>query len=176
MAKADESNVTPINPDGGPSDEQKRDALRSRIEASEARNDARSLADQARDAADSALAFTRKHPLAVVGGVLVAGLAIGAMTRRGRNIGRRGGVLARLASDAALAYGARMIDGMVDGAQYAGDRIEDFGDSATTAARGLRRDAAYKLDAAGDALRASGRKAGRKGSRAYRALRSRLKT
>lgn len=175
MAKADESNVTLITPNGGLSDEQKREQLRARIEASETRNEERSLADQARDAADSALEFTRKHPLAVAGGVLVAGLAIGAMTRRGRKVGQRGGVFARLVRDAALAYGTRMIDGMIDGAAYAGDRIEDFGDSAASTARGLRRDAAYKLDTAGDALRTSGRKAGRKGSRAYRALRSRLK-
>ena len=45
-----------------------------------------------------------------------------------------------------------MVDGVLDGAQYAGDRIEDFGDSAATTARGLRRDASYKFDVAGDAL------------------------
>lgn len=174
MPETVKNTVTPISADSKLSDEQKREQLRSRIEAGEQRNAERSLADQARDAADTALEFTRKHPLAVVGGVLVAGLAIGAMTRRGRGIGRRGGVLAGLAADAAFAYGARLIDGILDGAQYAGDRIEDLGDSASTAARGLRRDAAYKLDVAGDALRSSGRKAGRKGSRAYRALRSRI--
>ena len=79
-----------------------------------------------------------------------------------------------LAADTALAYGARMVDGVLDGAQYAGDRIEDLGESTATTARGLRRDAAYKLDVAGDALRASSRKAGRKGSRAYRSLRTRI--
>ncbi|MEX0342722.1 MAG: hypothetical protein AB3N06_09050 [Erythrobacter sp.] len=174
MADTAENNVTPISADSKLSDEQKREQLRARIEAGEQRNEERSLADQAKDAADSALEFTRKHPLAVVGGVLVVGLAIGAMTRPGRRLGRRGGVLAGLAADAALAYGARMVDTVLDGAQYAGDRIEDLGDSASTAARGLRRDAGYKLDVAGDALRSSGRKAGRKGSRAYRALRTRI--
>ena len=175
MADAAPSNVTPISADSQLSDAEKREQLRARIEAGEQRNEERSLADQAKEVADTALEFTRKHPLAVVGGELVAGLAIGAMTRRGRRMGRRGGVFAGLAAEAALAYGARMIDGLVDGAQYAGDRIEDFGDSAATTARGLRRDAAYKLDVAGDALRSSGRKAGRKGSRAYRALRDRIK-
>ncbi len=174
MADQAESNVTPISADSQLSDEQKREQLSARIEAGEQRNEERTLADQARDAADSAVEFTKKHPLAVVGGVLVVGLAIGAMTRRGRSIGRRGGVLAGLAADAAFAYGARMIDGVMDGAQYAGDRFEDLSDSAATTARGLRRDAAYKLDVAGDALRTSGRKAGRKGSRAYRALRTRI--
>ena len=92
-----------------------------------------------------------------------------------RRLGRRGGTIAAIAADAALAYGARMIDSMADGAQFAGDRLEDLGDSAATTARGLRRDAAYKLDVAGDALRSSSRKAGRKSSRAYRALRTGIK-
>jgi len=174
MADAAESNVTPISADSKLSDSEKREQLRARIEAGEQRNEQRSLADQAKEVADTALDFTRRHPLAVVGGVLILGLAAGAMTRKGRRLGRRGGAFAGLAADAAIAYGARMIDGLVDGAQYAGDRIGDFGDSAATTARGLRRDAAYKLDTASDALRASVRKAGRKGSRAYRALRSRL--
>ncbi|MBX7481349.1 hypothetical protein [Qipengyuania qiaonensis] len=174
MTNAVESNVTPISAESNLSDEQKREQLRARIEAGEKRNAERTFADQAKDVVDGALEFTKRHPLAVAGGVVVAGLAIGAMTRRGRNIGRRGGVLAGIAADAMLAYGARMIDGVVDGAHYAGDRIEDFSDNATTAARGLRRDAAYKLDVAGDALRSSGRKAGRKSSRAYRSLRNRF--
>ena len=165
MADTAETNVTPISADSKLTDEQKREKLRERIEAGEQRNEERTLAEQAKDAADSAMEFTKKHPFAVVGGVLLAGLAIGAMTRPGRRIGRRGG---------AFAYGARMVDGVLDGAQYAGDRIEDLGESTATTARGLRRDAAYKLDVAGDALRASSRKAGRKGSRAYRSLRTRI--
>ena len=175
MAEAAENNVTPISADSKLTDEQKRDQLRARIEAGEKRNEERSLGDQAKEVDDGAIEFTKKHPLAVVGGVLVAGIAIGAMTRRGRRLGRRGGAFATLAADAALAYGARMVDGVLDGAQYAGDRIEDFGDSAATTARGLRRDATYKFDVAGDALRASGRKAGRKGNRAFRAMRTRIK-
>ena len=174
MADTAETNVTPISADSKLTDEQKREKLRDRIEAGEQRNEERTLAEQAKDAADSAMEFTKKHPFAVVGGVLLAGLAIGAMTRPGRRIGRRGGAFAALAADTALAYGARMVDGVLDGAQYAGDRIEDLGESTATTARGLRRDAAYKLDVAGDALRASSRKAGRKGSRAYRSLRTRI--
>ena len=113
MAEAAENNVTPISADSKLTDEQKRDQLRARIEAGEKRNEERSLGDQAKEVADSAIEFTKKHPLAVVGGVLVAGIAIGAMTRRGRRLGRRGGAFATLAADAALAYGARMVDGVL---------------------------------------------------------------
>lgn len=171
---AETNNVTPISADSRLSDEQKRQQLRAKIEAGEQRNAERTLADQAKDAADTALEFTKKHPFAVVGGAIAVGLAIGAMTRPGRRLGRRGGVLAGLALDAALAYGARAMDGASNAAQLAGDRIEDFGDSAATAARGLRRDAAYKLDVAGDAVRASSRKAARTGSRTARAIKTRF--
>jgi len=159
-------------------DEQKREALRARIEAAQQRNADRTLADQARDAADSAIAFTRKHPLAVIGGVVLAGFAIGAMTRGGRRaglkVGRRGGVLASMAFDAALAYGAKMLQESLQAAQTASDKIEDIGDSAATTARGLRRDAAYKLDVASDAVRSQSRKAMRKGSRTVRSLKDRI--
>ena len=54
-----------------------RDALRARIEAAERRNAERSLTDQARDAADAAIDYTRAHPLTVIGGALAFGLVIG---------------------------------------------------------------------------------------------------
>lgn len=175
MAKtADSSTVTPINSDSQLSDQDKRDQLRARIEAAEKRNDQRTFADQARDAADTAVEFTKKHPFAVIGGGLAVGLAIGAMTKPGRRLGRKGGAFAGLLADAALAYGARVIDNTTNAAQFAGDRLGDFSDSATTAARGLRRDAAYKLDVAGDALRATSRKAARGTSRAARSIKTRL--
>lgn len=175
---AEPTNVTPISAESKLSDAQKRDQLRAKIEAGEKRNDARTFTDQAKNAADSALEFARKHPAAIVGGAIVAGLAIGAMTRPGRRAGRqaaqRGSALAAIASQAALALGSRLLDRVTEGAELAGDRFEDFSDSAATKARGLQRDASYKLEGMGDALRTSGRKAGRKGSRAYRDLRNRL--
>ena len=168
------ANVTPISADSKLSDQQKRDQLRARIEAGERRNEERTLADQARDAADTAVEFTKKHPYAVIGGAIAVGLAIGAMTRPGRRLGKRGGVLAGLAMDAALAYGARMLDNATNAAQLAGAKFEDLSDTAATTARGLRRDAAYKIDVAGDALRATTRKASRSGSRTARAIKTRL--
>lgn len=166
-------NVTSLVP-ANPTDAERREALRARIEAGERRQARRTLAEQAKEAGDSALEFTRKYPIAVVGGAILAGLAIGAMTRPGRRLGRRGGVLATLALDAALAYGARILDQAGRAAQTAGERFEDLGDSASTAARGIKRDARYKFDVASDALRANSRKAARKGSRAAKAVRTRL--
>lgn len=161
------ANVTPISADGKLNDREKRDQLRARIEAGEKRLEARGIADRTRDAADTAIEFARKHPFATLAGAIGIGLAIGAMTRRGRALGRRGGSLANYAADAALAYGLSMLRG-------AGDRVEDFGDAAGTKARDLKRDATYRLDSMSDSLRSTGRKAGRKGSRTIRDLRSRF--
>lgn len=167
MSDTAKSNVTPISADSKLTDEEKRDQLRARIEAGERRNEERSFADQAKDVADSAIEFAKKHPVATVAGAVAVGLAIGAMTRRGRELGRRGGSLASYAADAALAYGLSMIEG-------AGDRFEDLSDAAGTQARRIKRDAGYRLDSMSDSLRSSGRKASRKSSRAYRDLRAKI--
>ena len=167
MADTAENNITPISADSKLTDQEKRDQLRARIEAGEKRQEERSFLDQAKDVADSAVDFAKRHPVATVAGAIAVGLAVGAMTRRGRELGRRGGSLASYATDAAIAYGLSMIEG-------AGDKFEDFGDAAETLARRLKRDAGYRLDSMGDYIRSSGRRASRKSKRGYRDLRARL--
>ena len=173
------NNVATLNTDTKPqTDEERREALRQRIEASEQRNAERSFADQAKDVLDSATDFAKKHPLAVVGGAIGVGLLIGAMTRPGRRLGRRTGTMAAMAGDTVLGYAM----GLMDRAETAGaaalrsssDAIEDLGDSVGSTARRLRRDAAYRADATSDALASSRRRAGRKASRRFRSLESRL--
>ncbi len=173
------NNVATLNTDTKPqTDEERREALRQRIEASEQRNAERSFADQAKDVLDSATDFAKKHPLAVVGGAIGVGLLIGAMTRPGRRLGRRTGTMAAMAGDTVLGYAM----GLMDRAETAGaaalrsssDAIEDLGDSVGSTARRLRRDAAYRADATSDALASSRRRAGRKASRRLRSLESRL--
>lgn len=167
MADTAENNITPISADSKLTDQEKRDQLRARIEAGEKRQEERSFLDQAKDVADNAVDFAKRHPVATVAGAIAVGLAVGAMTRRGRELGRRGGSLASYATDAAIAYGLSMIEG-------AGDKFEDFGDAAETQARRLKRDAGYRLDSMGDSIRSSGRRASRKSKRGYRNLRARL--
>ena len=173
------NNVATLNTDTKPqTDEERREALRQRIEASEQRNAERSFADQAKDVLDSATDFAKRHPLAVVGGAIGVGLLIGAMTRPGRRLGRRTGTMAAMAGDTVLGYAM----GLMDRAETAGaaalrsssDAIEDLGDSGGSTARRLRRDAAYRADATSDALASSRRRAGRKASRRFRNLKSRL--
>ena len=173
------NNVATLNTDTKPqTDEERREALRQRIEASEQRNAERSFADQAKDVLDSATDFAKRHPLAVVGGAIGVGLLIGAMTRPGRRLGRRTGTMAAMAGDTVLGYAM----GLMDRAETAGaaalrsssDAIEDLGDSVGSTARRLRRDAAYRADTTSDALASSRRRASRKASRRLRNMKSRL--
>lgn len=159
-------------------DEQKRAELREKIGAGEQRNAERSVGEMAKEAADTVTDFAKRHPLATVAGAIGIGLAIGAMTRPGRRLTRRTGVLAAMAADTAMNYGLNAFDRAgtaTSSASRAGsDGIADLGETLSSALRSLRRDAAYPADVTGDALRGTKRRAGRKASRTMRDLRSRL--
>ena len=159
-------------------DQEKREQLREKIEAAEARNEERSFGDYAKEAAETATEFAKKHPLATVAGVVGLGFLIGAMTKPGRRLGRRGGAMAAFAADAALAYGLNAFDRASTGASAAArtgsDKFQDVTDAIGSAARNFRRDAAYRTDVATDTVKATSRKASRRASRTIRDLRSRL--
>ena len=173
-----------------------RDQLRAKIEASERRIAERTLADQAKEAADSALEYTKANPLKVVGGAVVAGLLIGLMTRPGRRMASRaatgtaaavsgaaatttraaknataeGTRLGNLISDAVIAFGIKLMDDAMDAGRAGKDAIEDAGDSAAARARSLRREASYLAGSAADKSRAVAQRTRRKASRAVRDL------
>jgi hypothetical protein len=141
-----------------------RDALRARIEAAERRNADRTLADQAREAAEAAVDYTRANPLTVIGGALAAGLVIGLLTRPGRRVAGRalhgtadaisgtassarsgvssltsrgGSRLGRMIGETAVAYAMTMIDEVLETARAGQERAADFGDVAGTQAKKL---------------------------------------
>ena len=163
--------------DAPTTDEERRERLRERIEASQERHEQRTIGDTIKEAGETVTDFAKKHPLATVAGVLGLGLLVGSMTRPGRRAARRGGMFARLAVDTVAMYGMSAIDKATTGAAAArrsgGDAFEDFGDSIGSTLRGLRRDAAYRSDVIGDTVRSGSRKASRKASRAARDLKFR---
>lgn len=154
-------------------DEAKRAALWDRVEAGRERLAGREIARTAREAADAASGFVKRHPIATLGGAIAVGLAIGAMTRRGRQLGRRGGALAGVVADVALTYGLKLIDELTDVARQGQDRIEDFGDDLEDTARSARRDASYLAGKVSDKTRAAARNVSHRASRAVRDMRSR---
>ncbi|WP_086607482.1 hypothetical protein [Erythrobacter donghaensis] len=180
----------------------KRDALRARIEAAERRNADRTLADQARAAADAAIDYTRANPLTVIGGALVAGVVIGLLTRPGRrmagkafhnasdaisdatsSVSRRArGITSRgnsrfsdLIGDTAMAFVMNLLDEAVEGARAAQDRAEALGDAAGTQAKKLGNNAAEAAGSAADSTRALARKASSAAAGAVRDLRNKAK-
>jgi len=122
-------------------DDQKREELKKRIEAGEERLAARSLATTAREAGENATRFVRKHPLATIGGAIVVGLAIGAMTKPGRRLGKRGSVFAAMLADAAIAYGMKAISQAGDMARDGQERISELGSAVSDKARDTGRKA-----------------------------------
>lgn len=114
--------------------EDKREALRQKIAAGRQRLAERDLVETAREAGEQAVGFVKRHPLATLGGAVALGLVIGAMTKPGRRLTRRGGVLAALATDAALAYGMKLIDQASDAARAGREHLGDMGQSASETA------------------------------------------
>ncbi|TNE31844.1 MAG: hypothetical protein EP350_06950 [Alphaproteobacteria bacterium] len=102
----------------------KRLMLSEKIEAGRKRLAEREIAQQAIEAAQAATGFVRKHPLATLGGAIGIGLAVGALTKSGRKLGKRGGILTGLLIDAALAYGVKLIEQAAEAAKTKADDDE----------------------------------------------------
>ncbi|MXO61621.1 hypothetical protein [Qipengyuania oceanensis] len=148
--------------------EEKRAELRQRIAAGEQRNEERKEFSQyAREARDNAVGFAKEHPFATVAGGVVLGLLIGALTPKGRKLGRRAGSLATALAEAGLVYAT-------DAAITGRDRLDDLGDGVASTARSARRDIGYKAANASDTLRSLGRTVSKKSSRAVRDARRSL--
>ena len=160
------------------STQEKRDELRAKIEAGEQRNAERSIGDYAKSAADSTTQFVKDHPVAAVAGVAVVGLAVGAMTRPGRQAGQKAGqkagALATYATEMGLAYASGLLDQAGDVARAGGDALEDLGDDVAFTARKARRTAGNAAGNTSDNVLALSRKAARRAGRTYRDAKARV--
>ncbi len=90
--------------------EDKREALKERIAASQARFADNTPKEVAASAASAAINFVKKHPVLALGGAAVLGLALGSFSRSGRRAAAAGGLLTRLATDAALGFAFAMYE------------------------------------------------------------------
>ena len=180
---------------------ERRDELRAKIEASERRIAERTIGDQAKDAAGAATTYVKENPLKVLGGAIVLGLVVGAMTQPGRRAAKnaatgaagavggaasgaaksvgnaakaRGSTFATLLADALVAYGIKLIDDALDTSRTGRDRLEDIGDSASAKSRELKRDAEYAAGSAADKTRTIARRTRRSAERAVRDIKDRV--
>lgn len=158
--------------------EEKRDALRQRIEEGQARLAERDWAADAQKAADSAKEFVREHPVATVAGVAAIGILIGAMTRPGRRLGQRAADLASYATEAGIAYAMGVIDAAGDLAgdvrEAGSEKLEDFGDTLDRTTRKAKRESSYLAATARDTVHDIGRRAGRKAGRSWKGAKNRI--
>jgi ElaB/YqjD/DUF883 family membrane-anchored ribosome-binding protein len=187
--------------EGAAEQAQSRDALRAKIEAAERRNAERTLADDAREATGAATTYVKENPLTVLGGAIALGLVIGLLTRPGRRVAhnaatstvnaargaasgtvasvgnvakKRGSALGTLIADAMVAYGIKLIDDVVDGAEAGKDAIEDMGDSASARMRKASRQARFAAGNAADDAQTVAQRTRRRATRAVRSLKDRV--
>ena len=104
----------------------------------------------------------------------VGALLIGAMTRPGRQAGRKAGTLAAVATDAALAYGLSLLDAAGGAASKGQDRLADLGETVGEKARAWQSTAAKDGGDLSDYLVKAARKGGKRASKTIDDLRSRL--
>ena len=74
--------------------EEKREELKQRIAAGEERHAERNqLLEIARDTSENVQKFAKEHPVVTVAGGVALGLLIGALTPKGRLLGKRAGLI-----------------------------------------------------------------------------------
>ncbi|MBD3729791.1 MAG: hypothetical protein IE933_08815 [Sphingomonadales bacterium] len=157
--------------------EAKRQDLIAKINAAEARVEARSVGETLAKARDEGTAFVKRHPIAAVAGAIGIGLAIGAMFPGGRRLGKKAGVksaaLAGLATEFGLAFAKEAYDKAGDAAHAGQDRLEEFSGMVSSGTRKLRKEASSAVETATDTAKSFSRRAGREMGRAMRDLRDR---
>ena len=90
--------------------DQKREALKERIAAAQARFGDRSPEEIVADAASATFTFAKQNPFLVIGAAAVLGLALGSFSRRGRKTAATGGLFTRIATDAAIGFAFAMYE------------------------------------------------------------------
>ncbi|NNF93240.1 MAG: hypothetical protein HKM91_01410 [Altererythrobacter sp.] len=90
--------------------DKKREALKERVAAAQARFSDRAPEEIVADAAGAAVTFAKQNPVLVIGGVVVIGLTLASFSRRGRKAATTGGVLTRIATDAAIGFALAMYE------------------------------------------------------------------
>ena len=159
-------------------DEEKRAALKEKIAQAEERQAQRSLSDQAKGAADSTLEFVRANPLKTVAAVAIGALVIGALTRPGRRAGaragRKAGALASVATDAAVAYGLSLLDGVSNAASKGQDKLAHAGNAVSDRASAWKSSATHQGGDLSDYLVRAAKRGGKNAGKSLKDLRNRL--
>ncbi|MEL1250352.1 hypothetical protein [Aurantiacibacter gilvus] len=156
----------------------KREEIKARIAAAQAREEAEQLptrSERAKDAvsgaADSFTTFVKERPLTAAAGGLVLGILVASMFKGPRRAAMRGGAkaagLAALGAEAATAFTSELFDDAKAAGREGARKAEDLGDAVGDTARSLRRDASYQAARTGDLARIASRETGKRLARAF---------
>lgn len=137
--------------------DKRRQQLKAKVSAGEARNRAResSLAERAAQMRDDALDLARDHPLLVVAGGLAVGFAVSLLFRKSptrkatKKAAKKTSGLATLAVQLALPLVQQALSGARDAGHDGFGRLEGFGAAAGERARTLGRQAAERAAGTG---------------------------
>ncbi len=155
----------------------KREEIKARIAAAQAREEARagqSLAvraqETASEATDAVTGFVRKHPIASAAGGVVLGILIASMFKGPRRAAAKGGAkaagLAAMGAEIASGFAAQMLDDAAALGREGARRAEDAVDTAGDKARSVGRSASHSAGDVADAARIARRETGKAIARA----------
>lgn len=141
--------------------ETKRQQIRKKVAAGEARNKAReeaTLAQRAAQMRDDALDLAREHPVLVVVGGLALGFAVSLMFKRSptrqvsEKAAKKASGFAVLAAELAIPLIRSALSGAGEAGQKGLGRIEEFGEAAGEKARSAGQAAAERASSAGQRI------------------------
>ena len=157
----------------------KRQEIKDRIAAAQARNEQRAhagFADQVGEKAiaakDSFTAFAKEHPVATVAGGLAIGVLIAGMFKGPRHAAYSAGAktagLAALGAEVVSAFAASAMGSAAGVAHKGGEMLDDVTDAIGDSTRSLKRSANYRAGNAGDSARIAARDVGKSLARSFR--------
>lgn len=168
----------------------KREEIKSRIEAAQAREAAlaeptttQRVAEKASEAGDAFTSFVKEHPFAAAAGGVALGILVASMFKGPRRAAARGGAraisLATIGAEMASSFADELLDDARDlgregvrRAEHLGregaHKVEDLSDAVGDRARSIRRDATYNASRASDAARIASRETGKRIARAFK--------
>lgn len=155
----------------------KREEIKARIAAAQAREESRSsqsltvrASETAADATDAFTGFVKKHPIASAAGGVAVGILIASMFKGPRRAAARGGAkaagLAAMGAEIASGFASQLMDDTAALGREGARRAEDIADTAGDRVRSAGRSASHKVGDAADAARIARRETGKAIARA----------
>ena len=154
--------------------EERREELKARIEAAEARDEERSLLDTAGEKASEATTaftdFVKERPLTAAAGGIILGIIIAGMFKGPRQAAARGGAkaagLAAVGAEIAGGFLSELVDDAADLGRAGKHRAVDLSDRLADRSRAAGRSARHKVGDTADAAYIARRETGKAIARA----------